>query len=135
MLRHLLELLRTSHRMILASAVAAGLVALVLSVVLLNARPLYEASVTVSMEPSEEELRFNRSFMGVSQFNPATIIAQSHIERLLSRPVAERALELLTADLGQIPARPPSLLSALSTRVWQVWNTLNYGYSVQLDDP
>lgn len=134
MLRHFLELLRASHRMILASAVAAGLVALVLSVLLLNARPLYEASVTVSMEPSEEELRFNRSFMGVSQFNPATIIAQSHIERLLSRPVAERALELLTAELGQIPAKPPSLLSALSTRVWQVWNTLNYGYSVQLDD-
>lgn len=134
MLRHFLELLRASHRMILASAAAAGLVALVLSVLLLNARPLYEASVTVSMEPSEEELRFNRSFMGVSQFNPATIIAQSHIERLLSRPVAERALALLTAELGQIPAKPPSLLSALSTRVWQVWNTLNYGYSVQLDD-
>lgn len=134
MLRHFLELLRASHRMILASAAAAGLVALVLSVLLLNARPLYEASVTVSMEPSEEELRFNRSFMGVSQFNPATIIAQSHIERLLSRPVAERALALLTAELGQIPAKPPSLLSTLSTRVWQVWNTLNYGYSVQLDD-
>lgn len=134
MLRHFLDLLRANHRMILASAAAAAGLALVLSVLLLNARPLYEASVTVSMEPSEEELRFNRSFMGVSQFNPATIIAQSHIERLLSRPVAERALALLTEELGQLPARPPSALSAITTRAWQVWNTLNYGYSVQLDD-
>ena len=121
--------------MILACALGAGLVALVLSALLLSAKPLYEATVTVTMEPSEEELRFNRSFMGVSQFNPATIIAQSHIERLLSRPVAERALDLLIDELGgQIPAQEPTVFSAITTGIWRVWNTLNYGYFVPLSE-
>ncbi|MCE6970525.1 MULTISPECIES: hypothetical protein [Rhodobacterales] len=135
MLTHFRDLIRASYRMILACALGAGLVALVLSAILLKARPLYEATVTVTMEPSEEELRFNRSFMGVSQFNPATIIAQSHIERLLSRPVAERALDLLIEELGgQIPAKEPTVLSAITTGIWRVWNTLNYGYFVPLSE-
>ncbi|ULB11729.1 hypothetical protein ORIO_17890 [Cereibacter azotoformans] len=135
MLTHFRDLIRASHRMILACAIGAGLVAFALSAILLHARPLYEATVTVTMEPSEEELRFNRSFMGVSQFNPATIIAQSHIERLLSRPVAERAIDLLIEEMGgQLPAKEPTLLSAITTGIWQAWNTLNYGYFVPLSE-
>lgn len=133
MLKHFRDLLRANHRMILGCALGAGLIALTLSVLLLAAKPLYEATVAVTMEPSEEELRFNRAFMGVSQFNPATIIAQSHVERLLSRPVAERAIDMLTAEMGgAIPSKGPSLFSELSTAVWAVWNTLNYGYSAPI---
>lgn len=135
MLKHFLELLRSNYRVILACAFGAGLLALTLSVLLLNAKPLYESSVAVTMEPSEEELRFNRSFMGVSQFNPATIIAQSHVERLLSRPVAERAIDMLTAELGgEIASKPPSVFTGITTGIWRVWNTLNYGYFVPLTD-
>lgn len=135
MLKHFLDLMRANYRMIFACALVAGLAAMTLSILLLKGRPLYEASVSVTMEPSEEELRFNRSFMGVSQFNPATIIVQSHIERLMSRPVAERAIDILTADMGgQIPSKGPSIFSGVMTNIWKGWNTLNYGYSIPLSD-
>jgi uncharacterized protein involved in exopolysaccharide biosynthesis len=83
------------------------------------------------MQPSDEELLFNRSFMGVSQFNPATIIAQSHVEHLLSRPVAERTLDLLLDEYGdQAVAEPMTAFGRLKAAFWRNWSTLNYGYYV-----
>ena len=93
MLDHYRELLRHFWKTIVIGALVAGGLTLALSMLLLRAAPIYEASVTLNMQPSTEELRFNSSFLGVSQFNPATIIAQTHIERLLSRKVAGRAIE------------------------------------------
>lgn len=129
MLRHYADLLYANWRSITVCSVGAGLVAMTLSILMLVSSPLYVASVSVTMQPSEEELRFNRAFMGVSQFNPATIIAQSHLERLLSRPVAERAIDLLTEEYGgTLPTREPGLFRHILSGVWYTWNVLNYGY-------
>jgi succinoglycan biosynthesis transport protein ExoP len=132
MLSHFVDLLRLSRRQIAACALIAGLIAYALSQLLLEANPIYEASISITMQPSEEELIFNRTFMGVSQFNPATIITQSHIERLLSRPVAERALDMLLAKYGKDGmAEPPTTFGRVKAAFWRTWNTLNYGYHVQ----
>lgn len=129
MLAHYTELMRHFWRTILLGALVAGGLAFGVSMVLLRAMPLYEASVTMNMQPSEEELRFNRGFLGVSQFNPATIIAQTHVERLLSRPVARRAIEILVeASGGEMPAAPPSAFRRIKAEIWRWYNILNFGY-------
>lgn len=129
MLSHYKELLRHFWRVILLGAVGAGLAALALSLLLLKASPVYESSVILNMQPSEEELQFNRGFLGVSQFNPATIIAQTHIERLVSRPVAERTIDILLAEAGgTLPAEPPTAFDAFRAWFFRTWATLNYGY-------
>jgi polysaccharide biosynthesis transport protein len=131
MLSHYLDLLRLSWKQILACAFGAGLLAYALSQFLLEANPIYDASVAITMQPSDEELLFNRTFMGVSQFNPATIIAQSHVERLLSRPVAERALDILLAEYGGAGmSQEPTAFAKLKAAFWRTWNTLNYGYHI-----
>lgn len=129
MLDHYLELLRHFWRTIVLGALVAGGLALGLSLLLQRAMPLYEASVTLNMQPSEEELRFNSAFLGVSQFNPATIIAQTHIERLLSRNVAGRAIDILTEEAGgTLPADPPSAFERFRAAIWRSYNILNFGY-------
>lgn len=115
----------------LACSVGAGVLAVVLSWALLKTTALYSANVAVTMQPSEEDLRFNQAFMGVSQFNPATVIAQTHIERLLSRPVAERALDILMADFGgALPKEEVTVVTRLKIWAWTVWSIANYGYFV-----
>lgn len=131
MLSHYKELLRHFWRVILLGAVGAGLTALALSLLLLKASPIYESSVVLNMQPSDEELQFNRGFMGVSQFNPATIIAQTHIERLTSRPVAERAIDILLAEAGgALPSEPPTAFDRFRAWFFRTWNMLNYGYYI-----
>ena len=132
MISHYSDLLRHYWKMILSGAAGAGLLAYLLSVLLLDAMPFYKASVAVNMQPSEEALMFNRGFLGVSQFNPATIIAQTHIERILSREVAERTLDILLAEPGAAAApEPPNALDRIKAAFWRTWNNLNYGYFVQ----
>ena len=134
MLGHYADLLRLYWKSILACAVGAGLLAHVLSSLLLEASPIFQASVSITMQPSDEELLFNRTFMGVSQFNPATIIAQSHVERLLSRPVAQRALDMLLAESGGGLGVPEvTTFSKLKAAFWRTYNTLNYGYHIPPD--
>lgn len=135
MLDHYKELLGQFWRRIAVGAVVAGGLALVMSIVMLKAMPAYEASVTLNMQPSEEELRFNSGFLGVSQFNPATIIAQTHIERLLSRKVAGRAIDILTEEAdGNAKPPPPSAFKAVKAAIWRWYNILNFGYFTPLPE-
>ncbi|MHA6346616.1 GumC domain-containing protein [Roseivivax sp. CAU 1761] len=129
MLTHYSDLVRQFWKLIAAAALGTGVLACVVSLVLLQAKPLYRSSVTLNMQPSEEALWFNRAFLGVSQFNPATIITQAHIERLLSRPVAARAVDILTEDgVLDDALEAPNLVERLQAALWQGWTLLNYGY-------
>jgi len=131
--RHYLDLVYMRRFTLLMSAVIAGILAWSLSQFLLREAPTFRSTVSITMQPSDEELSFNRAFMGVSQFNPPTIIAQSHVERLLSVPVKERAIALvLEAQGGVLSASEPSSFDKLKTAFWQKWNTLNYGYFTPL---
>jgi len=81
------------------------------------------------MQPSEEALRFNREFKDAGQFNPSTIITQTHIERLLSAPVRERALDILMERAkGDRPVDPPDIIDKIKEAIWRSWATLNYGF-------
>lgn len=129
MLAHYSDLFRRFWRRILAVALLTGALACALSIALLNTMPRYASAVTLNMQPSEEALRFNSAFLGVSQFNPANIITQAHIERLLSRPVAERALDILIAEAGgDLAAEPPDAFDRLKLALRRNWALLNYGY-------
>lgn len=117
--------------MIVIGALGAAAMALALSLLLQSAMPIYKSRVTVNMQPSEEALMFNKGFMGVSQFNPATIIVQTHIERILSREVAERAIDILLEEAGgALPESAPGALDRFKASVWRNWARLNYGYFI-----
>lgn len=133
MLTHYAELLGRFWKRILAATLLTGALAWSASLALLATMPAFTSSVTLNMEPSEEALRFNDAFLGVSQFNPADIIAQAHIERLLSRPVAERALDILLGD-GELVTEPPNALDRLKTALRRTWAELNYGYFAEVDE-
>lgn len=135
MFEHYKELFRLYRGSIAWAAIVAGLISLGLSALLLTVLPNYKSTVTINMQPSEEALRFSREFTGAGQFNPATIITQTHIERLLSDPVAERALDILLAEPdGALTADEPDLFDAFRTVVWEWWARLNYGFFVQPDE-
>jgi len=128
MIQHYKDLIQLFWLRILVGAVVAGTLAAALSLLLLQTSPAYKASVTFNMQPSEEALSFNRQFLGVSQFNPATIITETHIERLLSRPIADRTLDKFLADQGPTTGPiEPSLFSRFKLFLWKSWTRLNYG--------
>lgn len=134
MLDHYRELFRLFRRSIFLSIAVAGLVALGFSLLLLKFVPVYVSSVTMNMQPSEEALRFNREFKDAGQFNPSTIITQTHIERLLSDPVRERALDILMERAkGDRPVDPPDMIDKIKDAVWRSWATLNYGFFIPPD--
>ncbi|WP_308918060.1 hypothetical protein [Jannaschia sp. LMIT008] len=131
MLAHYRELFRQFRWTILGAAVVGGLGALAISMVLLRTMPIYESSVTLNMQPSAEDLQFNSAFLGVSQFNPATIIAQTHIERILSRPVMERAVDIVIEQSGGGGlSAPPDAFDRLRTDVFRWLRILNSGFFV-----
>jgi succinoglycan biosynthesis transport protein ExoP len=132
MLTHYADLLRLFWKRIFAAALLTGALAWALSIVLLEAMPVYKSSVTLNMEPSEEALRFNDAFRGISQFNPADIITQAHMERLLSRPVAERALDILLGE-GELTTERPNALDRMMAALRRSWAVLNYGYFAPVD--
>ncbi len=128
MLKHYLDLMRQFRMIILAGVIGTGALACGLSLLLLQAMPIYKSRVVLNMKPSDEALMFNRAFMGVTQFSPAVIITQTHIERLLSRRVAERALDILIEESGgSLPTEPPNALAQLKAKLWRTWNMANYG--------
>ncbi|GAB4298972.1 MAG: hypothetical protein Kow0058_14980 [Roseovarius sp.] len=134
MLDHYRELLGHYRSSVFWGAVIAAALTLGLSLLLLNVMPIYSSTVVLNMQPSEEALRFNREFMDRGQFNPATIITQTHIERLLSDPVAERALDILLDEGSEdILASEPTLVDVLMETAWRWWALLNYGYFIEPD--
>lgn len=127
MISHYRELIVLYRLRIVLGMLVAGVVAWILSSILLAKSPAYEASVVMNMQPSEEALSFNREFLGVSQFNPATIIAQTHVERLLSAPVAKITLARLAEGSDGAAPPAPTALSEFKLWLWKTWTRLNYG--------
>lgn len=135
MLDHYRDLLRLYKRAIIASMICAAVLAWTGSTLLLKTSPAYKSTVTLNMQPSEEELAFNRTFMGVSQFNPATIITQTHIEVLLSRPVAERTLDILLAQAdGDATLPEAGFFDKFKGFLWRTYARLNYGKFVEASE-
>jgi uncharacterized protein involved in exopolysaccharide biosynthesis len=133
MLGHFGELLAMNRRRVVAVSLIAALVTFVISEILLVESPVYKSTVSITMQPSDEELTFNRAFMGVSQFNPATVIAQSHVERLLSRPVRQRTVEILLEGTdAALGTAEQSAFERFRAWFWRTWNTINYGFYVPL---
>lgn len=126
MMGHYRELFLLYRWRIVLGMLSAGLLAWAMGSVQLARNPSYTASVVMNMQPSESALAFNRDFLGRSQFNPATIIAQTHVERLLSRPIARETLNRLNAQSPDTSGlRPVSV--GLGTKLRRLWARLNYG--------
>ncbi len=141
MISHYLELFWYYRRLVIIGTIVAGCSVLLLSMFLLIASPFYKAVATVTMQPTEAELAFTQGWLGVSQFNPAAILTQTHIEHLLSRPVAEKALQLLLAgevNSGAAETGLNGFVKKLGRSVkrlfWKTWNTLNYGKHIPLNE-
>jgi uncharacterized protein involved in exopolysaccharide biosynthesis len=102
--------------------------------------PLYTATADVTILPTDAELSFTKGFVTASQYNPANIMTQTQIEYLLSRPVAEKALELVAAHKGGERDPPPTgvkqKLSAAAQATLRtlrkIYNILNSGKHVPL---
>lgn len=112
-----------------------------LGTVLLYATPIYTGIAKVSLLPTESELAFTRTFVQSSQFSPANMISQTHIENLISRPVAEGAIKRLldtfgapeTSDVGGLVDRVRRGLQGAKRAIRRVYNILNSGRHVPLD--
>ncbi len=127
MIGHYRELLLLYRWRVVLGMLTAWILAWTLGSVQLARNPSYEATVVMNMQPSESALLFNREFLGRSQFNPATIIAQTHVERLLSRPIARETLRRLRADgLSDDQGLTPASVG-LGARARRLWARLNYG--------
>ncbi len=110
-----------------------------LSVLLLFIFPFYTGTATVQLMPTEAELAYmtGLSSVGLSGNNPAQMLPATQIEYLLSRPVAERVIEKVQAELDRAP--PPEgwrltlkeAMNGIVTFVWMVYNTLNSGKFVE----
>lgn len=95
MLKHYGELaLLNRWRIGIIYAVIVG-GALTLSALILLTAPIYTASAKVSLLPTDSELTFSRRFVQSTSLNPANLLAQTHIEYMLSREVAESVVDRL----------------------------------------
>jgi len=72
-----------------------------LSTAILYALPFYTATATVAILPTDAEIAYTKNLGGDGQSGAAALMPALHIEYLLSRPVAERVLEKVRAQLDQ----------------------------------
>jgi succinoglycan biosynthesis transport protein ExoP len=138
--RHYLELLRYYRRPVIL--IVSGVTSATLAVCLLfmYVSPIYVAETKIVILPTEPELAFTRTWLGSGTFDPASIMVQTHEQYLLSRTVAERALDNLLADFQQGP--PPTGLKAELQQafkeakglLWRIYATLNYGSFVPVGE-
>jgi succinoglycan biosynthesis transport protein ExoP len=138
--RHYLELLRYYRRLVIL--IVSGVTSATLAVCLLfmYVSPIYVAETKIVILPTEPELAFTRTWLGSGTFDPASIMVQTHEQYLLSRTVAERALDNLLADFQQGP--PPTGLKAELQQafkeakglLWRIYATLNYGSFVPVGE-
>lgn len=129
MFSHFIELLRYFRAHLLAFVAGVTTLVLILSIVLLNYAPTYTAAAVISTKPSDTELSFTRGWLGSSQYDPSNILTQTHVERILSRPTATRAVQIVLAEAAGEGVTPPepSFGARVSAFIWRTWATLNYG--------
>ena len=137
---HYLELLRYYRWLVTVLVVSITLTACGLSLLVLFVAPLYTASTSVTMLPTRSELAFTSDMLQSGQINAATMLIQTHMEYLLSRPVAEKTIAKMNeamasdSDAGVLEA---SLLATLAretiSSLRRVYNLLNYGEHIPLN--
>lgn len=139
MIKHYLELLVHYRKLLIIILATTTLVAAVFSAILLFAAPMYTATASVVMLPTEAELTFTRGWLGFSQYNPANVLSQTQMEYLLSRPVAEKTFEKIASGIAEGPKKTgfkawvSSVMRGARRLIWRVFLTLNSGKFVPLD--
>jgi len=139
LLRHYLELLLHYRRPVIIAVASTTAAACVLSLLLLFTAPLYTATASVVMLPTDAELTFTRGWLGFSQYNPANVLSQTQMEYLLSRPVAERTLEKIAKKMSKGPkptgfkAWVRKAISKGRSFAIRTYLLLNYGKFVPMD--
>jgi uncharacterized protein involved in exopolysaccharide biosynthesis len=142
MVRHYLQLLLYYRWLVAGLVLGIPSLVAVFSVLFLKVMPIYTASAKVSMLPTESELAFTHAFLQSSQFAPANMMTQTHMEYLVSRPVAAATLDRLIAESGTPSAEPKSTgwVASIGQKFrefkWalQRWyNILNYGVDIPLE--
>lgn len=141
MLKHYLELL--VHYRWIAAPIFLGLTlgTAILSTFFLFVTPVYTSVAKVSMLPTDSELIFTKSFVRSSQFSPANMMTQTHMEYLISRPVVESTIDRMIAEFGTPEASEKSGFKAFMRRGFRsfkaflrrTYNYMNSGRNVPLD--
>ncbi|KIC23354.1 MULTISPECIES: hypothetical protein [unclassified Leisingera] len=128
-----------------------------ISTFFLYVSPAYVASAKVSLLPTKTELAFSQNFVRSTTINPANLLAQTHIEYLLSREIAAKTVDRMAAELSAGPSpeqpadeeaagpvgaepQPARLKQQVAERFTsfrrsarRIYNILNSGRHVQLD--
>ncbi|RVV98467.1 hypothetical protein EKE94_05980 [Mesobaculum littorinae] len=137
---HYLELFRQNLRLVALITVAAGLLATLFAVYKLATNPVYIAAATVTVQPTEAELRFTQSYVRSSPYDSANVVTQSHMEYLRSHEVAARVYRTLVdraSGAPQATPKPPlvAALSQVKRSVRGALHWMNSGRFVELEGP
>jgi len=100
MLQHYLQLLRHYRFLALTVIVVVTALAAVSSALLLALSPVYTATATVAVIPTQAEYSFG-SEVSRGPSGTARVLTATYIEYLKSRPVVARALEKLRPQIGE----------------------------------
>ena len=92
-LSHYLQLVWHHKWLLLSILLGIPGVVVLLSVIWLYALPFYTAETTVNLIPTNAEMAYSDKAAAGS--DPSALLVQTHIEYILSRPVAERTLDML----------------------------------------
>lgn len=136
-LDHYLQLFFYYRRLVIWIVLSFLAAAAGLSMAILLVFPSYTSAATVAILPTEAELAYTRGFSGEGQASPMAMMPATHIEYLLSRPVAELVLERVRAQLDQGTELEGWRLTVkesvneIITFTWMVYNTLNSGKFIE----
>ena len=135
---HYFSLIRVYRWPIIGIILGTPLIAFLLSSLWLLAMPFYSAQTTVNLIPTDSELMFAQGASGRGG-DPTKKLVQTHIEYLLSRPVAEMTLDKLLKNKSYLEPPPvsgfdafvqeyivPVIKSAVKT-----YRTIDSGYYVK----
>jgi len=127
---HYLQLTRYYWRLIALIVGGVFGATFVISTALLFVLPIYKASSTVTVLPTEAELAYTEELLRGSSMDPTNIMIQTHLEYMLSRPVAERALEKLLAAAPEAPPPPTGWRATLRQGFNTLRRNLRYVYNI-----
>lgn len=100
-LSNFFELFRFYYRLVVLLFVTIVGGAVGFSLFFLFVSPIYTATSTVSLLPTQAELAYSQNAVRSSSINPANLLTQTHIEYLTSREVARLAVDRLSAEAQQ----------------------------------
>lgn len=144
MTSHYSQLLRHYRGLIALTFVALVGGTAVFSVFFLFVTPLYTGTAKVSLLPTQSELAFSQAFVRSTSVNPANLMAQTHIEYLISREVSARTINRLLQEFpaetnaadapdSSLTARLKQFFHSFRRNARRVYNILNSGKHVPLD--